>query len=108
MPIEENQSVNGEEETLAESFFQARRELWIMIGTWIVFAAWVTIACWKFGNVPEEGEVPVVFGMPSWVFYGIGLPWVIATSWAIVFGARFMKDTDLEGGGGDGTSNTGR
>ncbi|NNE91020.1 MAG: DUF997 family protein [Verrucomicrobiales bacterium] len=93
-------------ETLAESFAQARRELWFMLGTWVVFAAWVTIACSTMGRAPAEGEtISTILGMPRWVFYGVGLPWALATATAVFFGAKVMKDTDLEGGnaGGEAT-----
>jgi len=34
--------------------------------------------------------------MPAWIFWGVGLPWVMANVVAIYFGLKFMADDPLE------------
>ncbi len=86
-------------ETLAESFTQSKRELKFILGTWLVFFLWVAIVCSTIGRVPPGEEVPILFGMPRWVIFGVALPWVVATGVGVFFGLRVMKDTNLEGDG---------
>lgn len=83
-------------ESLGDSFRQSKRELFVMLGTWIVFVIWITStgALLAFRN--PGAEVPTVLGMPSWVFYTVGLPWLVADVWIIWFALKFMKDTSLE------------
>ena len=83
-------------ESLGASFRQSKRELLLMLGTWLVFALWIT-ASGSLLAFRDPGENPAtLFGMPSWVVYTVGLPWLIADVWIIFFALRLMKDTDLD------------
>ncbi|MEM6277978.1 MAG: DUF997 family protein [Verrucomicrobiota bacterium] len=85
-----------EREPLADSFRQSRKEFLCMIGIWAFFAVW-TMTCNSILAPLREGEeVPLLFGMPEWVVWGVALPWVLALSVTIWFALRFMKDTELE------------
>ena len=47
----------------------------------------------------EEATVPsTVVGLPSWVFWGVAVPWLAATTFSIVFALFFIQDHEL----GDG------
>jgi len=81
-------------ETLAASFRQARKEFWFMIATWATFAAWTLT--YNGLRASAEGPVEIVWGMPSWVVFGVALPWAVATGLTIWFSLAFMKDTPLE------------
>lgn len=94
-PRSENSSAPTE--TLAESFTQSKRELKFILGTWLFFFSWVGLVCYWLGYLPGETKVPVLFGMPSWVVFGIALPWLLAIGVAVFFATRVMKDTDLRG-----------
>ncbi|UCF36474.1 MAG: hypothetical protein JSU96_16885 [Acidobacteriota bacterium] len=46
-----------------------------------------------FNRAPESLQVPFGIGMPDWVFYGVGLPWlicIIVTWWFCLF--YFVED----------------
>lgn len=79
-----------------------------MLAAWAVFFAWTIGYCWMNGFAdPDGGEVAVTFGIPSWVLFGIAVPWIVANGFIIWFASCFMKDTDLEGdvpGEGDGAN----
>ena len=77
-------------------YSSARREMWIIFGVWAVFCIWVTSYCHFHAYAELPGEVPLVFGMPSWVFWGVAVPWCVATALSIAFAVFFMQDHDLE------------
>lgn len=80
---------------LGESFRQARRELRFQLITWTLFAIWVVGYCGFTAFDAERADVPTTLGMPSWVLWGIGVPWVIAFVVTVWFAGWFMKDTEL-------------
>ncbi len=55
------------------------------------------------GGVPElwvdRGQgaerVTFVLGFPSWIFWGVALPWWICTAFSLIFGAFLVRDEDL-------------
>lgn len=65
----------------------------VIFGTWIVFCAWVLLACRSSYLSAEAGaepadiaaSVPLVLGLPSWVFWGIAVPWFVASTFTIVY-----------------------
>ena len=40
-------------------------------------------------------RVTFVLGFPSWVFWGVALPWWVCTAFALIFGAYIVRDEDL-------------
>jgi hypothetical protein len=50
------------------------------------------------GEIPAD--IPLVWGMPRWVFWGVLVPWIAADVFTIWFCFFFMVDDDL-GAGGD-------
>lgn len=75
----------------------SRREMRIALIFWAVCAAWTIGYAKLFAyRLPEEGEsIALVLGMPSWVFWGIILPWTLATLFTIGFALFSMKDHEL-------------
>ncbi len=79
-------------------YTSARREalfILALFGICFVWAIGVYYCDGYFPTAAPAGEVPIVLGMPRWVFYGIFLPWVfvdVVTIWFVFF---FMKDSDL-------------
>ncbi len=57
----------------------------------------------QVGGVPElwidrgqgSQRVEFVLGFPSWIFWGVALPWWICTAFSIFFGAFLVRDEDL-------------
>ena len=78
-------------------FLQSRRELIGILLIWLVFAAWVLGAAYFLAYAEPEGEVPLVLGMPAWVFWAVGVPWLGANIVIIAFCMGFMKDQSLDG-----------
>ena len=76
----------------AESIGRARWESVLILISWLVFAAWVICyAAWR--AYPEDpSQIRLVFGLPSWVFWGIAVPWLAATAWTIFLALRVMQD----------------
>ncbi len=80
---------------LGESFRQARRELRFQLITWTLFATWVVGYCGFTGFAAESEDVKTTLGMPSWVVWGIAVPWAVAFVVTVYFAGWFMKDTEL-------------
>ena len=86
-------------------FLNARRE------SLIILAVWATCLIWTVGysklagySLPSD-PVPKTLGIPSWAFFGVFLPWSLATVFNIVFSLGIMTDQDLgEKGGGEAPS----
>jgi hypothetical protein len=74
----------------------SRREaLWILV-IWAFFAAWVLgITAWLGYGTEQDTPLKTVFGFPSWVFWGIAMPWMAANVVIILFASGYMKDDPL-------------
>ena len=84
-------------------FKNSKREMWIILATWAAFCLWVIGYCAAFAYEVDEKNLVTVLGMPSWVVWGIALPWCVATTVTVVFGIWGMADRPLTGEGEDGT-----
>ncbi len=74
----------------------ARRETLAILAAFIVCMVWSIGCCYSLGYLaPDGGPVTKVLGMPSWVFWGVAVPWVAADLWAVWFCFRFMVDDPL-------------
>ena len=77
-------------------FASSLRELrWIVL-IWLVNFCWVVGYCRAYGYPSEGQPLATVLGMPSWVFWGIFVPWIVAavvTSW---FALTQIEDHPLE------------
>ena len=85
------------------AFRVAWREMLIILVVWSVLCAWVVGVCaWQAYD--EElsasltGEtITTVVGFPSWVVWGIALPWLVANVFTVWFCLAYMSDEDTEG-----------
>ena len=75
---------------------QSRRELWFILLTWLGCCVWVIAYCAVNGYHLNPEEVSTVFGFPSWVFWGVALPWMFANVVTFWFCLRFLKNEDDE------------
>ncbi len=72
------------------------RELkWILI-IWLINAIWVVGYCVWFGYPDEERPLTTVLGMPSWVFWGVLVPWIVAATVSSWFALTQMEDHPLD------------
>ena len=76
-------------------FLNSRREALIILTAWATCLVWAVGYCQFAGYETPEGPVPKTMGIPSWVFFGVLVPWVLASTFSIVFSLKFMKDHDL-------------
>jgi len=78
-------------------FLHSRREALVIVALWAACLVWPVPYCYLNGYTapatPEE--LPIVWGMPAWVFYGIALPWAVAGVASIVMCLWFIQDDDL-------------
>lgn len=88
--------VRDREDPLVRS---ARREALLIFIIWGVTAAYCVGYTARYGYA--EGEIPFTLGFPSWVFWGVMVPWGVCTLLAIAFTAFVIKDDPL----GDETEN---
>lgn len=65
------------------------------MAVWAVCLAWSTFYSAVEGYRPTSGDMPLVFGMPSWVFWGILFPWVLCLVFSAWFCFFYMADDDL-------------
>ena len=74
----------------------ARREALVILMAFVVCLIWSISCCYLLGYTgPEDGPVARVLGMPSWVFWGVLVPWIAADVFALWFCFFFMADDPL-------------
>jgi len=77
---------------------------WIVIASLIILLTWLACFVWTFTYCTRYGyptdvdpaAFPTVLGMPSWVVWGIVLPWSLANIVTLLFCFGFMQDATLE------------
>ena len=79
-----------------------RESRWILL-MWVGCFAWTLTACLTLGypDTVDPKTFATVLGIPAWVAWGIGLPWLLANIVTIWFCLTQMEDADLEAGGRD-------
>lgn len=81
------------------------RELRWIVSIWLVTFVWVIGYCRLFGYNGDQ-PVELTLGMPSWVFWGIVIPWIVATVVSCWFALTQMQDHPLEDASPDEESET--
>ena len=76
-------------------FLNSRRESLTILAAWRVGLVWVVGYCYRFGYQAVEASSSIIWGMPSWVFWGVALPWGLAAVWSVWFGLFRMTEDDL-------------
>ena len=75
---------------------QTLKEVKYLLLAWLFFASWVLIYCGFEAYGQDHEDVKITFGMPSWVFWGIAVPWICSISYTIYFSLFVMKDNEHE------------
>ena len=78
-------------------FLNSRREAIVIFGSWFVALCWSVPYCYiyGYGHQVDPETFRTTMGIPSWLFGGILLPWIVAdvfTTWVCFF---FMQDDEL-------------
>ncbi len=74
---------------------KTRREALGVVALWILSCAW-TVGYSLSAAYRQDPDPPLLFGIPTWVVWGVLLPWgviLIITCWAAFFG---IKDENLD------------
>jgi len=68
-------------------YLHARKEAWLILGVWFLAMLWTLPVSYfnGFDSQVDIEQVTFIWGMPSWVFWGIGLPWMVANLITIWF-----------------------
>ncbi|MHC4400081.1 MAG: DUF997 family protein [Planctomycetota bacterium] len=72
-----------------------RREAAWILGAFLVCLVWSVSWCWVAGYGAGETTAKVL-GIPSWVFWGVVMPWLAADAFALWFCLFFIADDPLE------------
>jgi len=72
----------------------ARREALVVLGMWLTALLWTVGYGAMFGYRPDAEPV-LVMGIPSWVVWGIFVPWTICTCVSSLLATYFIRDADL-------------
>jgi hypothetical protein len=108
---------DSEPEWLDPAVRHARREAVVVLIAFAVCLVWSVGWCYLWGyDEPAEGQVAKVLGMPSWVFWGVLVPWLAADVFGVWFCFFYLADDPLgeaederrPGGGAAGTGEEGR
>ena len=62
--------------------------------------AWTVPYCYLFGYDNDPETIRITLGMPSWVLWGVAVPWLAATVFSCWFALCYMKDDPLDGESG--------
>jgi hypothetical protein len=74
----------------------ARRETLAILAAFVVCMIWSLAWCYFFGYLAADGgPSPKTLGMPSWVFWGVVVPWLAADLFAVWFCFFFVVDDPL-------------
>jgi len=77
-------------------FLHARREAVIIFCIWVVALIWAVPFCYYNGYaIDDPVNIPTTLGIPSWLLWGIAMPWFLADIFTTWFCFWFMKDGDL-------------
>jgi len=78
----------------AEILKSSRRDARFVAGMWATCCLYTVGYCGLFAYQP--GSAPdLLFGIPSWVVWGILAPWMFATAVTCWYALGAMKDEDL-------------
>lgn len=75
------------------TFLNTRREACIIFCVWVTAMLWVLPVSYLGGF--QGAELTTILGIPSWVFYGVAMPWFLCSVFAVWFSLRYMADDDL-------------
>lgn len=73
----------------------ARREVAAIVVAFVICAIWSVSWCYFHGYYVEDKPLRTVMGLPSWVFWGIAVPWVICDVFTIWLCFAYMEDDPL-------------
>jgi hypothetical protein len=81
-------------------YVHSRREAIIILSIWLACTVYCCTYYYLYGySTPERplgpDDVHPILGMPSWIFWGVMVPWLICAIITFVFAGWFIVDDDL-------------
>ncbi len=78
-------------------FLHSRREAIIIFCVWLVGLFWAVPYCYLngYGKDFDPQNFSTTWGIPTWLFWGILVPWIVADVFTAWFCFFYMKDDDL-------------
>ena len=78
-------------------YVNSRREAIIIFRVWLCALLWAIPCSYLLGYTHEfdPTKFSTVWGIPTWIFWGIGFPWLLADAFTIWFCFCSMADDDL-------------
>ena len=75
----------------------ARREAIVIFCLWVTALLWVVPYCYfnGYGGNVDPSTISMIMGIPTWLFWGIFVPWLAADAFTIWFCFFYMMDDDL-------------
>ena len=78
------------------------RESVVILIAWVLCCCWVLGYCAVFAYPSTEGDeatavAGTTLGFPSWVVWGIAVPWVVTNVFTIVFCFFILREDDSAG-----------
>ena len=76
------------------TFLSARREAIIIFLVWVVCFLWSVPYCYLAGYGAPAAPPHMLWGIPSWVVWGIAVPWLVADVFTVWMCVAYMSDDD--------------
>ncbi|MCH8830620.1 MAG: hypothetical protein IID45_13670 [Planctomycetes bacterium] len=78
-------------------FLNSRREAIVIFCLWLTALVWAVPFCYLNGYIDDYDPqtFSTTWGIPTWLFWGILVPWIIADIFTTWFCFCYMKDDDV-------------
>lgn len=76
-------------------YLRSRKEAMVAMLIFIAAGIYTLTFCFFFGYYIEPETVRTLWGIPSWVVWGVGFPWIVIVGVSVWFGAFYIQDEDL-------------
>jgi len=78
-------------------FLHSRREAVVIFFLWVTAILWVVPYCYfnGYGGNVDPSTIGMILGIPSWLFWGIFVPWLVADAFTIWFCFFYIQDDAL-------------
>ena len=85
-----------EQEPLDPVYVHSKRETYVLLVAFVVFLVWCISVSWFLGyGQPEDVPLRTIWGIPHWVFWGIGVPWMAANVFTLLFSFFYVANDPL-------------
>ncbi len=78
-------------------FLQTRREALSAVLIWFLALCWVVPFSYVFGyqQPTNSVELSLTLGMPTWVFWGVAVPWLVSSIAGISLCVWFIREEEF-------------